>query len=367
MTLRGLSNLRSVPVRRAVLAVLAAVLLLPGLFGGPALSQSGKVLSLYAWPNYIPPSLLRRFEVETGIAVRLGIYDSNEQMLERIRKPDHDYDLVVPSDYAAALMIREGLAAPMDAADLAGFANVLPPHDAPPYDPARRFTAPYMWGTVGFAYDASVVSGPPLPQSWSVLFDPPEALKGRIGMLDDEVEVFNAAAYYLGIDPCTADSDQHARILDLLEKQKTDVAVYESTGTVSRMLTGAVAAYMQWNTSAHRVRRSKPDVVYVYPQEGLNWWQDNFVIPVGAPNADGARRFVDWMLQPRNAAEASNFTGYMNAIRGSDEFLEESLRSDPAINMPQDDAGRLRATESCSPAAREMRHDLWQKLRSRSD
>ena len=345
--------------RRCLAITLAAV----AATATPATAQEQKTLSLYNWPNYFPPNLLRRFEAETGIHVQLGIYDSNEQMLERIRKPDHGYDLVVPSDYAAAQMIQEGLVETLDASALPNFANVLPPHDAPSFDPARKFTAPYMWGTVGFAYDSKAVGNAPVPESWSVLFEPPTALQGRIAMLDDEVEVFSAAAYYLGLDPCSGDEAQHGRILELLEKQAASVAEYDSNGTVTRMLTGAVAAHMQWNTSAHRVRQSRQDVVYVYPQEGLHWWQDNFAIPRGAPNIEAARTFVNWMLSPRNAAEASNFTGYMNAVRGSAEFLEPALREDPAINMPEGYADRLRTAPVCPSAIQNMRHELWQKLR----
>ena len=342
------------------LAIVLAFAVVPSL---PVTAQEQKVLSLYNWANYFPPALLRRFEQETGIRVQLGIYDSNEQMLERIRKPDHGYDLVVPSDYATALMIREGLAETLDTPKLPNFANILPPHDAPDFDPARKFSAPYLWGTVGFAYDAQAAGDAPLPESWSVLFEPGDALKGKIGMLDDEVEVFNAAAWYLGIDPCSGDEAEHARILDLLQKQAADVEVYDSNGTVTRMLTGAVAVHMQWNTSAHRVRQSRPATVYVYPREGMNWWQDNFVIPAGAPHVEEARTFVNWMLSPRNAAEASNFTGYMNAVRGSVEFMEPALRDDPAINMPEDFADRLRTAPVCPSAIQNMRHELWQKLR----
>lgn len=123
------------------------------LFAGTAGARAEQVLSLYNWPNYLPPALLQRFEAETGIRVRLDIYDTNEKMLERIRAEGHGYDLVVPSDYAVATMIEEGLAEPMDAAGLENFANVASPHDAPAYDPERTYSAPYLWGTVGFSYD----------------------------------------------------------------------------------------------------------------------------------------------------------------------------------------------------------------------
>ena len=66
-------------------------------------------------------------------------------------------------------------------------------------------------------------------------------------------------------------------------------------------------------------------MVYVYPEEGVDFWNDNLVMPKGAPNPDNAKTFINWMMAPENIAMASNFAGYMNAIKGSDEYLDESL------------------------------------------
>ena len=79
---------------------------------------------------------------------------------------------------------------------------------------------------------------------------------------------------------------------------------------------------------------------------------------------ENARVFIDWMMTPRNAAEASNFAGYMNAVSNSSQYLEPGLRDDPAINMPPEFTVRLRPMETCPPAARDMRHKTWQAFRS---
>ena len=43
-----------------------------------------------------------------------------------------------------------------------------------------------------------------------------------------------------------------------------------------------------------------------------------------------------------NAAIATNFTGYMNAIRGSDKYLDAGLKSDPATRRSVPPAELLR-------------------------
>src|SRR3546814_4812373 len=116
-----------------------------------------------------------------------------------------------------------------------------------------------------------------------------------------------------------------------------------------------------------RTKEKLPTAVYVYPEEGITFWSDNFVVPSSAPNKENAKTFINWMMAPENIAIASNFTGYMNAIRGSDAFMDEALKNDPAVVMPEEYANRLRPNEDCSAAARELRNKVWTRLKSRSE
>lgn len=336
----------------------AAVLLLAA---GAARAEGA--LFLYNWSNYFPPELLQKFEAETGIAVTLDVYDSNETMLAKLQAGAAGYDVVVPSDYMVAIMIDEGLAERIDAASMPNFEGVTAPHDAPPGDPERAYSAPYMWGTTGFTYDSAKVPGGRLDESWREVFEPRPELSGRIAMLNDEVEVWNAAAYYLGLPKCTEDPAEAQQILELLEAQKPHVATYNSDGTIDRMAAGEVVLHMQWNGASHRTRQALPTAIYVYPEEGITFWADNFVVPRGAPNLDNAKTFIDWMMAPENAAAASNYTGYMSAIAGAEEHMDEALKDNPAVNMPAAYADRLRPNENCSTASRELRNRVWTRLR----
>lgn len=326
-------------------------------------AQAEGELFLYNWSNYIPPELLSQFEEETGITVNLDVYDSNETMLAKLQAGAAGYDVVVPSGYMVKIMIDEGLAEAINTGEMENFANVMSPHDDPPFDPGRVYSAPYMWGTTGLTYDSARLDEP-LPESWSSFFDPPEALQGQIAALNDQVEVYNAAAYYLGVSKCTENVDEAQQILELLEAQKPHLAMYQSDGTIDRMIAGEVIMHHQWNGASHRTREKLPTAVYLYPEEGITVWGDNFVVPKAAPNLENARTFINWMMDPEHIAVASNFTGYMNAIQGSEAFLDESLKSDPAVNMPADYADRLRPTEDCSADARELRDRVWTRLKS---
>lgn len=336
-------------------------LLLPSL-NSPARAAEEKELLLFNWSNYMSPDLLKRFEAETGIKVTLDTYDTNESMLAKLQAGGAGYDVVVPTGPTLQQMISDGLVLKIDANALPNYKNVKKPFDHPPFDPERAYSVPYMWGSTGIVYDTTKVAGGKIDDSWKELFEPRPDFVGKIGMLKDMGEVISAAAFYLGFDQCTEKPEEAQKILELLEKQKPAVKIYNAEGTVDRVANGEVTMEHMWNGSFHRAHAKLPTIVYVYPREGLNLWGDNFAVPKGAKHVENAKLFLNFMMDPRNAAEASNFTGYNNAIAGSEQYLKEDLRNDPAFNTPESMVSRFRPSKLCSKAALDLRERIWTRL-----
>ncbi len=344
-------------------SLLAGVVALSMLFGSGALRAAGE-LHLYNWSNYFSPDLIKQFEQETGTKVTLDTYASEEDLLAKLQAGASGYDVIFPGPTTLGTMIQKGLVAKIDAPKMSNFKNVLKPFQTLSVDPDRSYSVPYMWGTTGFTYDPKMVPGGKLDDSWKSIFDPPKELRGNIAMLNEMSDVWNAAAYYVGVSKCTEDPKDAQKILDVLMKQKPYVKVYSNDGTIDRMSAGEVAVHMQWNGAAHRTKKNKPGVVYVYPREGVTFWTDTMAIPTNAPDKKTAMEFLNWMMDPKHAAEASNYTGYSNAISGSGKYLSDSLKSDPAVNMPEQYADRLKPFQSCSPKSKELRERVWTKLKS---
>jgi len=152
------------------------------------------------------------------------------------------------------------------------------------------------------------------------------------------------------------------KILDMLQRQKPDVKLYSSSGSIDRMVSGEVVMHQMYNGAAHRAGVRKPGIVYIYPREGLTLWGDNLAVPKAAPHPDAAKTFINFMMDPKNAAEASNYTGYNNAVAGSDALLLPALRDDPAVNTPAEMLPRLRPARECPKAAIDLRERVWTRL-----
>ncbi|MEO8544213.1 MAG: extracellular solute-binding protein [Burkholderiaceae bacterium] len=346
---------KTLPLTAVALAIVAVGMAVPA-------SAQTKQLLVYSWANYIPPALLKKFEADTGIKVSLDVYDSNNAMLAKLQAGGGGYDIVVPSNSILGTMIRTGLVLKVDASKMPNYKNVAAPHDHPDVDMNRDYSVPYLWGSTGFTYDSAKVPGGKLDESWKEFFEPRPELVGKIAAMKDQGEMFTAAAIYLGIDTCTENPADAQKILELLEKQKPAVKIYSSSGTIGRMQSGEVVLHQQWNGAAHRVKEKLTTAVFVYPREGLNLWGDNLVVPKGAPNVENAKTFLNWMMDPKNIAEASDFSGYNNAIKGSEAYMNVAMRDDPAINPPAAMQARFRPVKDCAAKARELRDGVWTRL-----
>ena len=97
-------------MKKFVLCVFAAVLTVLML---ASCGDEGKVeLRVYNWQDYMDPEVIEMFEEETGISVRYNVYDTNENMYNKIKNMNgYSYDVIFPSDYMIKKMADEGLLA----------------------------------------------------------------------------------------------------------------------------------------------------------------------------------------------------------------------------------------------------------------
>ena len=86
-------------------------------------SKLAQKLYLFNWADYIAPEVLEGFQREYGVEVVVDVFDTNEDMIAKVRTGNAGYDIVFPSDYAVDIMAKEKLLAPLDKA-------LLPQHGA---------------------------------------------------------------------------------------------------------------------------------------------------------------------------------------------------------------------------------------------
>lgn len=316
-------------------------------------------LNIYNWGNYTNPEMIEKFEKEYDIDVRLDGYDSNETMLAKVKEGGTGYDIVVPGDYMVAVMIEEGLLAEINAAEMENFKNVDPKWVDVYWDPGRKYSVPYQWGTTSFTVDSEVYDGD--INTLGILFDTPEPLKGRINMLNDMNDVINAALRYLDYPRCNSNPEQMREVTELLLKAKGDWRTMDYA-VIEKLTSKDVDVSQSWNGAAMRARADRPTLTYAYPKEGFTGWMDNVAVLADAPNMENAKLFVNFMMDPENAAMTSNFDRYANGIVGSEKFMDAEMLDAPEIVMPAD-APAPDFVKPCSKDVVELYNKVWTRLK----
>ncbi|MGI9433266.1 MAG: extracellular solute-binding protein [Geminicoccaceae bacterium] len=338
---------------------LGAVALVLAMSAGAAQAE-GK-LSIYHWFEYIPQELLNKFSEETGIEVTMDTFDSNEAMLATLKAGSlGSYDVAVPGDYMVQIMAGEGMLDTVAEGELSNIGNVEQQWIDVPFDPGRKHSIPYQWGSTSFAVSRDVFDGD--INTTSILFEPPDELSGKINVLDSQGEVMLLAALHLGIPQCSTDREQLKALDGLLQNAKGHWASFGSDTAKDVLVSGDAAVGMIWNGFSAKARIEGANIEYAYPKEGFNVWMDNVVLLKDAPNRANALKFMDFLLEPENAAAVTNFAQYTSGVQGVDEFLEESLKTAPEQNPPADaPAGTF--IEVCDEATQSTYDQIWTRLK----
>lgn len=261
---------------------------------------AGTTINVYNWGEYIPDgtegmiNVNELFTQKTGIKVNYITYPSNEEMYAKLKSGGVSYDIVIPSDYMIERMINEGMIQELDFSNIPNYKYILDRYKSLSYDPDNKYSVPYTVGMVGLIYNTKMVKG--TPDSWSILWD--EAYKGKILQFDNSRDAFAIAQFLLGIDVNTEDHTLWDKAADKLIEQKPLVKKYVMDEVFNMMESGEAALAPYYAGDFLSMVENNPDLAFVYPKEGTNFFVDAVCIPTSAKNKAGAEAYINFLLEP---------------------------------------------------------------------
>ena len=316
-------------------------------------------LNLYNWGNYTNPELLEKFEQQHGIKVTVTGYDSNDTALAKVKAGGHGFDIVVPSSSYVPIWVNEGLLLESRPDQMENFKHMDEQWVNVDWDPGRHYTVPWQWGSVGMMVDTSVYSGD--INTSAIVFDPPQELIGKINVAPEMGDVMSTAIMYVGGEPCTSDKAVLQKVRDKLMEAKLNWKSMDY-GVIERFAGRDLAASLYWNGAAFRTREKNTDVRYGYPKEGYPLWMDSAAILKDAKNVDNAKIFLNFIMEPENAALISAFARYANGIKGSEAYMPKDMLDAPEVVIPQEFLAAGRFTPTCPPEVQKMYTAIWTEL-----
>lgn len=324
-----------------------------GFFAVPAVADELRFLT---WADYIAPEVVAKFERETGHTLIVDTFMTVGELRDKL-KPGAPvrYDIAHPADYDVPMLAQSGVLEPINAQELPGYANLLDGWRSAPYDRRNEWSVPFHWGTTSIVVDTAVYKGD--IDTYRLLFDPPPELKDKVGFLIGAEETLRMALLYMGLPQCTSDRAVLDRAMALVRPLLHPGRVYDISSVLDTLTSGRVAVAVAWNGDALRARAARPTLRYAYPKEGIIVWSDALVVMKGTPHKAAALQFINFMLQPENAALQSNFSRYANAIRGSDTWMDPDLLDAPEVVLPSH--VQVRFFRSCNSEQLGLYGEIW--------
>lgn len=315
----------------------AATALLAGALPRGAWAQGiGDRVSMATWPNYDDPDILAAFQSQTGAAVQVNVFGSNEEMLAKLQAGGAGWDVVVATNYTISTYAGAKMIEPLDL-------SKLPNYDASAFEArfagpgtvdGQLYAIPKLWGTTGMAFDSSKAKAP--LDSWKGFFDVTKGdFSGRTIIHDYQLTAIGNALKSFGYSFNSVDPKELAEAEALLIEVKPHLFAITSDYQPA-MRNGDAWLTMCWTGDAKQLNRDIPEIHYALGKEGGEIWSDFYTIPTSAPNREGAYALLNYLLDPQVNAKEELFHGYPVPDARVEALMSDEMRNDPILHPAAD-------------------------------
>src|SRR5262249_54027256 len=151
----------------------------------------------------------------------------------------------------------------------------------------------------------------------------------KITFLTEKRDTFGLGMLKLGITP-----DPAKVTIDNLQAVHDDIKPLVDAGLrftgneyLADFSAKKVYAAMVW--SGDLASSGTEGDTFAFPTEGCMVWTDNLVIPKGAVNKYTAELMINFVYDPKIAAQIENFVYYVCPVKGAQEIMQELNKAAP--------------------------------------
>ncbi len=342
-------------------ALLSAATVLVSAFSFAASADELHVLN---WKGYgtDEPWAVEAFQKATGNTVVNDFFNSEQEMLTKLRTNPGLYDVVMINAAFNDQATAEKLIQPIDVSKIPNVADISADKAGSPLlnHDGKVYGVPWVWGLTAIAINEK--SFPTPPTSISVMWD--EARKGRVIIRDDAVEAiqFGAIATGQNINDIKDMDAVKAKLTSLMPQIRT---FWSSENDWNQMVAAdQIDVGTYWSGSADRAKTQfKLPVSLIVPEEGAVAWLDAFSIPAGSKNVAGAEAFINYMIDPgfyvewvtKVGAPVSANTKAVAAL--PEDSFNRKVMGDPKVTE------RIQFQAPVTDEQREKYLAVWQELK----
>lgn len=345
--------------------ILSWILLIAFCFYFPKLKvfpPKEKTLSIFAWGNILSPKVLSEFEKETGIKVNLSYYASNEELqVKMIATEGEGYDLIMPSDYTAKILIDRKLLKPIDHSKLKFWNQLNPFLLNLPFDPGNRYSIPFEWEVYGLGVDTNFFTNRTFIPSWKAVYDK-EVVDYRIAAQNDPIEAVAISSFYLFGTTQNPSPQKFMQIKELLKQQRLWVEAYSDSRAPYFIATGNCPIAMTTSSYIRQMINLRPEIDFFIPNEGSFVSIENFSISHMSEKEEYIYVFLNYFYSEASVKAHFDELGLIPAYRLSPQELSVHPYERRLLEITPEEFERLQFFKNIYP--QQQVRDLWVEVKS---
>jgi spermidine/putrescine transport system substrate-binding protein len=288
-----------------------------------------EILNIYTWAGYLPDSVIREFEAETGIRVNHSTYANNEILYAKLKaNSDVGYDIIIPSSYFVSRMISQDLLQKIDHTQLPNLREINPVFLKKSHDPENDYSVPYLWNVTGIVVNSQFHDIKKI-KSWNDLWRP--EYRDQLLVFDDTREVFSIALLALGYSINDTNPTHIQQAFSKLKLLMNNIKLFNLDAQRSIYLDEDITIGMGWNGDIYLASLENPHLHFIFPKEGGIISLDSMAIPKKAKHVAAAHRFIDFILRPSIATKITLETGFSTPNLGALNLLPETVQQNKIL------------------------------------
>ena len=309
----------------------------------------------------------KQFKVDVDYEEKIG---DNATFVETIKPAlvgnlPTGWDLMVLTDWMAAKIVKNGWAEKIDQENVPNCtANIRDALKNSSWDATNDYHYPWQSGMTGVGFNAktlkenNIAEPTKIADLWNIPSD-------KVTFLSEARDTFGLVLLKLGVnaDGATVTPEQLQQAADDIQPLVDKGLRF--TGNEYRQDFGQKKVWAAFVWSGDLASSGGPDDKFIFPEEGTLIWTDNMLIPKGAANKYTAELMMNYVYDPKVAAQTEAYIYYVSPVKGADEEikkLDDTAADNPLLFPTPEVVAKQHNFQSLTDANEAILNDLFSKL-----
>jgi spermidine/putrescine transport system substrate-binding protein len=187
----------------------------------------------------------------------------------------------------------------------------------------------------------------------------------KLTFLSEARDTFGLALLKLGVDAngATVTAEQLQQVADDIQPLVDGGLRFTGNEYLQDFAQKKVWAAFVW--SGDLASSGGKDDKFIFPEEGTLIWTDNMMIPKGAANKYTAELMMNYVYDPKIAAQIAEYVYYVSPVKGADveiKKLDPGAQSNPLLFPTPEIVAKQHNFQSLSDEMEKKLNELYSKL-----